>query len=133
LYIENAKKCAINNNAKIEIIESNLFTNISGVFDIIFFNSVYIPENTGVSLGIDKLHKYETDWCGGKSGTDIIDKYLCDSKSFLKKSGFVLLGFNPKYLNDKEVIKICEKYEYEIASVFKYFLNPSKVFLLKIK
>lgn len=129
-YIIKAQETIKRNCANINLIESDLFANVSGIYDIIFFNSVYIPENKGKSSGISKLHKYKSDWCGGEDGADIIDKYLLSAKNFLSKSGYIVLGYNPRYLRDEIVLELCKNYNYKIVSTYKYFLNPSKVILL---
>jgi len=130
-YTKNALISVCLNNAELKIIESDLFDNISEEYDIIFFNSVYIPKKTGKKLDLYKLHKYETDWCGGETGTEIINRYLSGAKKHLTKDGIVLLGFNPSYISSFEIEALCRENNYEIMTVYKKILNPSFVLILK--
>lgn len=130
-YTENALKSVRLNNAELKIIESDLFENIYGKFDIIFFNSVYIPRNAGKKFDLYKLHKFETDWCGGETGTEIIRKYLVGAKKHLTKGGIVLLGFNPSYIKRFEIEALCKATNYKILSAYNKIINPSVVLILK--
>lgn len=132
-YTENAKICAEYNNVSIKIILSDLFGSIKDKYDIIFFNSVYIRHSEGIEKGIYKIHKYETDWCGGESGTEIINRFLSEARGYLSKNGKIFLGFNPVYLSSDEMISLCRKHNYETEMQFKKIINPSVVYLLKSK
>jgi release factor glutamine methyltransferase len=62
---------------------SNLFTKInkSLSFDLIVFNPPYIPVKKILFIDLD----------GGKNGTELIEKFLTQSKKHLKKDGKILL------------------------------------------
>jgi release factor glutamine methyltransferase len=61
---------------------SDLFEKIKGRFDLIVFNPPYLPS-----------HKFdrEKDTTGGKKGSEIINKFLRQSKSHLEKDGKIFL------------------------------------------
>jgi release factor glutamine methyltransferase len=129
-YVKSSLQTAKENNVKINLIKSDLFKNIDDTYDIIFFNSVYIPLKVGKRLGINDLHNYESDWCGGKEGTEVIEEFIKNSKKHLNKSGKVLLGINFLYL-DKEIIKkICNLNDFNIELIYEKSINPSSVLIL---
>lgn len=61
---------------------SNLFEKIKGKFDLIVFNPPYLPEN--------KFDK-KKDTTGGKKGSEIINKFLKQSRTHLEKDGKIFL------------------------------------------
>ena len=130
-YVTNARKIVILNSVSVKVVHSDLFDNISGPFDIIFFNSIYIPRHVGEKLGIDKLHDNESDWCGGRKGIDTINRFLRNAHFYLKENGKVLLGFNPKYLQEKLVREIYQKCGFILKTHYTSFLNPSCVYILQ--
>ena len=77
----------INKLKKREIIvkKSDLFSNISGKFDLIIFNPPYLPE--------DKREDSESQLAttGGKNGDEIILRFLEQSTMYLKTDGIILL------------------------------------------
>ncbi len=76
--VENLKKQGL------RAIQSNLFSNIkkNEKFDLIIFNPPYLPE-----------HKYDKkkDTCGGKKGSETINRFLKQAKNHLNKNGKILL------------------------------------------
>jgi len=88
-----------------EVFHSNLFEKVQGKYDLIIFNPPYLPED----LLEDKESKLATT--GGSNGSKIINSFLMDSKSYLKKGGkiFLLTSSLTKGINwssyKKELIK----------------------------
>lgn len=70
---------------KSKIIHSNLFSKIKGRFDLIVFNPPYLPEDKREP----KSSRISTT--GGKDGSEIINKFLKQSKKHLKKDGKIIL------------------------------------------
>ncbi len=94
------------------VIESNLFSNPKikkEKFDLIIFNPPYLPENPNE----DKESQIATT--GGKEGSEIINKFLKQSKKHLEKDGRILLltssltkgiiwnGYKKKLLAEKKL------------------------------
>lgn len=132
VYVTSAQETArINGITTINIVQSDLFENIENKFDIIFWNSVYIPKSTGLNLGIDLIHENETDWCGGDNGIEKIRTLLESARYHLNKDGKVLLGFNKMYLGEKPIADLCKSYGYKIDNIYKRFLNPSLVAVIR--
>lgn len=130
-YIASAMQTASFNDADLAIVKSNLFTNISNKYDIIFFNSVYIPEVIGKQMGLNRLHSSKTHWCGGRYGNEVIREFLRDANCFLHDNGRILLGFNPHYLPSEKVHDLCQHFGYHITQEVKPLLLPSIVLILQ--
>ncbi len=70
---------------KFNCIKSDLFENIKERFDLIIFNSPYLPENPNEP----KDSKLATT--GGKTGSKIINQFLKQAKKHLSKQGKIFL------------------------------------------
>ncbi len=68
-----------------DCIQSDLFENIKGKFDIIAFNPPYLP--------LDKREPKSSQLAttGGKKGSEIINKFLKQAKKHLAKDGRIFL------------------------------------------
>ena len=95
-------------------IQSNLFKNIKGKFNLIIFNPPYLPE--------DKKEPKDSQLqtTGGKKGNEIINKFLKQAKNHLTSDGKIFLltssftsKINFKKLGYKEKEIGCEKLFYE--------------------
>lgn len=130
-YITSARQTAAFNDADLAIVKSDLFTNIVNKYDIIFFNSVYIPETIGKQMGLNRLHSSKTHWCGGRYGNEVIREFLRVANYFLRDNGRILLGFNPHYLPSEKVYDLCLHFGYHITQEVKPLLLPSIVLILQ--
>lgn len=77
----------LNNRDNIHIIRSNLFDNINKQYDLILFNTPYLPVD-------DEEHvddEYSKAWDGGRDGREVIDKFLEEAVNYLKKDGLIQL------------------------------------------
>lgn len=70
----------------IERIESNLFENINGEFDLIVFNPPYLPGDTEE----ESMEGSET-WFGGRKGVEVTEVFLNQCSMFLRPEGQVLV------------------------------------------
>lgn len=94
---------------KIEKIESNLFENIKGRFDIIIFNAPYLPRDNR------EPKDSQIATTGGKEGDEISVEFLKKTKEHLNKKGKVYLlissltpdnkinKFNPREVATKKI------------------------------
>ena len=94
---ENAKK----NEKKISFIESNLFSNITGTFDLIISNPPYITtaEMDGLS---ETVLNYEPHIAlhGGTDGMDIYRQLIPQSLNYLNTGGALFLEIGPPEVKD---------------------------------
>ncbi len=130
-YIVSAEKTCLLNNCSIELVQGDLFSNIHGKYNIIFFNAVYIPEKVGNALKLNSFHTHQCHWCGGKFGIEIINRFLSKAHDYLTQGGKVMLGFNPNYLQNPKLAAVCINHDFQIAAIVQRPFLPSKVFILE--
>jgi release factor glutamine methyltransferase len=94
---------------KLRVILSNLFNKITDNFNLIIFNAPYLPE--------DKYDK-ELDTTAGKTGNEIIIKFLKQAKSHLSKDGAILLLFS-SLSKPKEILNEAKKLGYKSQELAK--------------
>lgn len=68
-----------------ECIESDLFENVSGKFDLILFNPPYLPKTS------DEPQDSEIATTGGVQGGEIINEFLANAREHLNSEGRILL------------------------------------------
>lgn len=87
-----AIKCAtsnvkLNNRNNVTIIKSDLFENIKDTYDLIIFNTPYLPVIEEEHVDDD----YSKAWDGGENGREVIDKFIKQAPTYLKKEGKIQL------------------------------------------
>lgn len=92
----------------IPAIQSDLFSNIKGKFDLIIFNPPYLPE--------DELEDADTRQLvsGGKHGYEILARFLKDARFHLNEQGEILFVFS-SLTNKKKIEEILKKHRYTFA------------------
>lgn len=85
-----AKQNAIRNNVhgKMAFLQGDLFTPINETtkFDLILFNAPYLPSEQG-----EDATWLGRAWAGGTTGRQVIDQFISQAPSHLKKAGEILL------------------------------------------
>ncbi len=61
------------NRAPIEVVESDLFANVSAPFTVVTFNPPYIRTSVGEAWNVDAR---QSQWDGGEDGTDAVGPFL---------------------------------------------------------
>jgi|SRR3989339_503231 len=107
-------------------VESDLFENIKGKFDLIIFNPPYLPEDERE----DKESRLTTT--GGKSGDEVLLKFLKEVKLHLTPGGFVMIllsSLTPR----TRILKVLEKnmMKREIISFKKIFMETLEVWKIQ--
>jgi len=106
---------------KITIIRSDLFSNIAGKYDVIFFNPPYLPEEGQFDIALD----------GGKKGYELIFRFLKEVKNHLKTNGKILMVFSSFTKKEKVDKKLRDlKFEHTQIAVENLFFE--KLYLYKI-
>lgn len=96
--LETAKKNALLNDVIIKFINSDLFENIEGTFDIIVSNPPYIETEVIKTLNKDVQHEPFIALNGGEDGLDIYRRIANEAYKYLNKDGTLALeiGYNQK-------------------------------------
>jgi release factor glutamine methyltransferase len=68
---------------EISFVESDLFENVEGDFDVVVFNPPYLPGEQG--LGDEEI------WRGGEKGIEVTEKFLEEVADYLRPDGFALV------------------------------------------
>ncbi|ALM76302.1 HemK2/MTQ2 family protein methyltransferase [Thermococcus barophilus] len=85
IAVELAKENArINEIKNVEFRVSDLFENVEGKFDIITFNSPYLPGEAG-----ELKEPIDLALIGGKRGREVLDRFISQVKDYLKPNGIV--------------------------------------------
>jgi release factor glutamine methyltransferase len=97
----------------VTFIESDLFENIDGKFNLIIFNPPYLPKDKA----IDDIALY-----GGDKGHEVIGRFLAQASDYLEDEGAILLLFSQltkKHVVDKLIHDNClQKVEIDNRQVF---------------
>ncbi len=120
-----AIKCAeanikLNNRQNVSIIMSDLFENIEGNYDLIIFNTPYLPVIEEEHVDDD----YSKAWDGGQTGREVIDRFINEAPDYLKKGGRIQLVQSSLSDNEK-TLEIFEKmgFDAEITTLEHVFFE----------
>ena len=111
--LEVAKQNAKTHKAKINFIESDLFANLTGKFDLIISNPPYIKEADILTLSPEVKQEPCLAQIGGKEGTEIIEKIIKTAPKFLTPGGLLALE-----IGDKEGQKVLQFFSRDIWQDF---------------
>ena len=76
---------------QVTLVESDLFENIEGVFDLIVSNPPYVGSKSYEALPPEYHHEPDLALIAGQNGLDFIARILHDSPPFLKDNGILVL------------------------------------------
>ena len=118
--LDTAKKNAEGNGTDIRFKESDLFSNIEGIYDVIIFNPPYLPVHEDL--------EQDDRWDGGEVGDEVILQFLKDVDKYLREDGRVYLVFSDmarleriESLIDEKFVIIDEREKrYRFESLFTY-------------
>lgn len=105
----------------IRAIQCNLFENVRGTFDWIIFNPPYLPEDA------DEPEDSKRATTGGKTGNEILRRFLDGAKKYLRPTGKILVVIS-SLTGDPE--KLFDGYRYECLETELLFFEAISVFLL---
>lgn len=108
-------------NLKINVIKSDLFSNVKGKFDLIIFNPPYLPED------MEEPEDSKVITTGGKDGSEIVVKFLEDAKEHLNENGKILILIS-SLTGGEELFK---DYKYKLLESENLFFEVISVYLLE--
>ena len=127
-FLKGIEKSAEENGIEKErfnLIETDIFSNISKKYDYILANPPYVAESRKDEVGEDvKMFEPAIALYGGNDGMDIIRKFLNEAKDYLKEKGIIYMEFDP---GQKELIEEIIKEKYSKFEFFKDKYNKYRV------
>jgi len=96
------KNMELNNTTNITLVESDLFDDITDTYDLIIFNTPYLPVD-------DDEHDesiYTKAWDGGNSGREVIDEFISQAPQYLRENGAIQLVQSSLSDNDKTLERL---------------------------
>ncbi len=76
---------------QVTLVESNLFENINGTFDLIVSNPPYVSRDSIVNLAPEYHHEPSLALVAEKDGLDFIERIVHDASPFLKDHGILVI------------------------------------------
>ncbi len=122
------------NDIEAKFWQSDLFSSVDGVYDVIFFNPPYVDKASGQRLDLSRRLNLDNDaaWNGGGSdGTDVLREFVRRSKEHLKKDGKLLIGVQDFYVGTSLIKEIAAAEDFYVRDTITGFFNPSRIYVLK--
>ena len=129
-FLENARIVAEASNASgIEFRKSNWFSNLDGMFDVIFSNAPYVPTDIGAVSHYS--HYHPEIWDGGNDGLDWERVILNNAGHFLTPKGVLLMGIDTDYVPRTATINLVQNTEdLELKNIIKSWISKSEVYVI---
>lgn len=131
-FVDNARKNAKANKVSIGFSTSDLFSNFTEKYDLIFFNPPYVPTEFAKRLG-KTINGAITEnvWHGGKDGTETISRFLREAHKYIEDDGQILLGVNNFYVSDNKIRELIENSNAYIYMIGDSLITTCSVYMLK--
>ena len=120
-----AKENITCNEFDINVIQSDLFSNIQGTYDVIAFNPPYVP-----SLSAPQHENYPKVGHGGIEGTETIANFLGAVQQYLNPNGMVFLGINCFYVSETKFLELMISFDLQLKKIVRRTCNSSVVYVL---
>ncbi|MFX1277704.1 MAG: HemK2/MTQ2 family protein methyltransferase [Promethearchaeota archaeon] len=135
IFVQNARKTALKNNVKINIIQSNLFEEINNIYDCIFFNPPYVPTNWMIQNHKEKILDsiFDLIWNGGVDGCVTIQNFLKKLNKVAQEDSIALLGVNSLFISVKKVSHLIQECGFSLKEVISSSWNPSRVYVIQME
>jgi release factor glutamine methyltransferase len=85
---ENSEKLGVEN---ITLVRSDLFSSITGTFDLIVANLPYVPEGEAAEMARELRHDPALALFSGADGLDLLRRFMPESFRYLKPGGLLAL------------------------------------------
>lgn len=115
----------------IRYLQSDLFANINGSFDLIAFNAPYIDIERGTARGLFPDALSRKRFCGGKDGVETIQRFLNELPVHLKINGKALLGVNHFHISEAAVYSALWKSPWISTDILRSSFSKSSVYVLQ--
>lgn len=125
----NAKKHGVYD--RIDYIESNIFENVEGQFDIIVSNPPYIPSDVIDGLQKELFHEPRIALDGGKDGYDFYRRIIDEGRMYLKTSG--LMAFEVGHDQSQTIQMLFEKAGFHSIEIFSDLSGIRRVVMARLE
>ena len=131
--IEVARKNAsnMNLNKRVSFVQSDLFENIKGRFDLIISNPPYIPTEVIKTLSPEVQSEPHIALDGGSDGMDIIKKIILAAPVYLKEGG--LLALETGYGQSQKVLQFFKEQYWQETFTGKDFAGIERFIFARKK
>ncbi len=76
---------------RVRLIESDLFQNVSGEYDLILTNPPYVPAAEIAHFPSEYQHEPSAAFDGGEDGLDLVHRILAEASRFLRPQGSIVM------------------------------------------
>lgn len=77
----------------IDLVESDLFSSITGSYDLIVANLPYVPASSETELSREVRHDPALALYGGEKGTEIMERFIREAPAHLNPGGLIAMEF----------------------------------------
>jgi release factor glutamine methyltransferase len=121
-----ARSNALKNDLRVEVLQSDLFERVEGLFDVIVFNPPYLPDEGTPSTWMERA------WSGGADGSEVVVRFLDDAWRFLAPGGriyIILSSFGSirsilRSAKQRYDIEMVEERHMFFESILAYRMSP---------
>ena len=114
----NAQENAQINDIKIQVMQSDLFSQIKEYFDVITFNPPYLPPNG----------PRDVSWDGGQGGIEVTERFLIQALDHLNKKGRIYLLLSTLSDINSLINRYSHQYHFHLIDVLPLFFEQLQVF-----
>ena len=106
----------------VKTIQSDLFDNVEGKFDLIIFNPPYLPKEINENEQVSRLVS------GGREGKELIEEFFNKARDYLNQDGKILIVFSSL---SGDVLSILEEngFRYQKLEEQSFFFEKLFVYL----
>lgn len=83
--VECTRRNAARNGIRLEVVRSDLFEKVTGIFDVIAFNPPYLPGTASSTSWVEKA------WAGGEEGSEMALEFLANAWRHLAPGGSIFM------------------------------------------
>lgn len=107
---------------KLHALQSDLFENVEGQFNVIIFNPPYLPQDKGIT---------EPALYGGKKGWEIAERFFQNAAKYLLPDGKILFLFST-LTNKKKIEEIISRYLFSFKEIANEKLSFEELFVYEV-